>query len=425
MLLGLTPVDFVTNTSALSTGDELLLDAVVGRSGAKSSESGQLFARIAWKRSICVYDGLTQRKSPERTHFDPTSLATILYHIYLKMFENEDVTQMMSNITTLKLSRLSLPSYQRASFVVFVSIIRTRISANWEKTVESLLSLIETNATHLMTKNYIQELYVWLHLPDVYSVDTLKCPLNRRSSDVKTKDLRNWKDIPPVVCVTLKVPRERLAVFTDGDVTKRGTPPVHCLIQGSSTAPPWQNIFGAIQMGFGQVESYGTPLSASFEVSVIEDKSAWSGTSPLLVSFYAPTWMLLLQPRTASVDFGIQSTPQSTQALIDRLGLQLIVYRTTLSDAEHVYISKNLPHQSGTLSICRSPAYNASPPTSIDSPANTTVTASVDSRTARVVSIAGRVDIISTNYKNALQAGGQVSSISKTPFNFTVNLQSG
>ncbi|KIW26336.1 uncharacterized protein PV07_09436 [Cladophialophora immunda] len=70
-------------------------------------------------------------------------------------------------------------------------------------------------------------------------------------------------------------------------------------------------------------------------------------------------------------------------------------------------------------------AYNASPPTSIDLLANTTITASVDSRTATLVSLAGRVDIISTNYKNTLQAGGHVSSVLETPFNFTSNPQPG
>lgn len=275
-----------------------------------------------------------------------------------------------------------------------------------------------------MTKNYIQELYVWFHLLDIYSVRTLKLPLNRSANGIKTKDLRDWENIPPIVCVTLEVPRERLQVFTGGDGIKVGTPPVHCLVQGSSNGRPWQNIFGAVQIGFGKVESRGTPFSASFEVG-ISDRLAWSGTSPLLVSFYAPTWMLLLQPRTASVEFGIQSTPQSTRAFIDTLGFQLTVYQTTLSDAEHVYISKNFPNQSATISICSFPACDATPPNSKDLTADTTITASVDSSTTKVASLAGRVDILSSHCKTALRAGGHVSSTSKTPFNFVITLQPG
>ena len=73
------------------------------------------------------------------------------------------------------------------------------------------------------------------------------------------------------------------------------------------------------------MESQGTLFSASFEVDIIEDRLGWSGMSPLLVSFYAPAWMLLLQPRTASVEFSIQSTPQSTRAFVGSLGLQLTI----------------------------------------------------------------------------------------------------
>ena len=422
MFLGLTPVDFVTNTSALSSGDEILLDAAIRRSSEKLTEPRQLFTRIAWKRPLRLHDGLTLRGAPRRVKFDPSGLATILYQVYLKMFENEDMMQMMSDITILKLQRFSTPTYQRASFVAFAAILRTRVDADWEKTFDLLLDLIETNVSHLMTKNYIQELYVWLHLLDVYSVGSLKSPLNPSGNDLKVKDLRDWVNVPPVLCVTLEVPRERLKVFTGGDAITVGTPPVHCVVQGSSNGRPWQNIFGAVQIGFGKVETYGTPFSASFEVGIIEDRSAWSGTSPLLVSFYAPAWMLLLQPRLASVEFGIQSTPQTTRAFIGSLGLRLTVYQTTLSDIEHVYISKNLPNQSATISICSCPTCDVTPPNVEDSTANTIITATVDSSTAKIASLAGRVNIVSEDCKAALRAGGQISSISNTPFNFVTRL---
>ena len=425
MLLGLTLVDSVTNTSAISSGDEILFDAVARRSSEKTSESGQLFTRILWKRPIRTQDGLTLRRTPCRVTFDPTGLATILYHTYLKMFENEDIVQMMSNITMLKLQRFSLPVYQRASFVAFVSILKSNINVDWEKTIRAFLDLIERNVSHLMTKNYIQELYVWLHLLNVYSVDTLKTPLNSAGHDSKSRDLRDWKNMPPVVCVTLEVPRERLKLFTDGDVMKIGTPPVHCLVQSSSDGRPWQNIFGAVQIGFGKVKTCGTPFSGSFEVGIVEDMAGWSGTSPLLASFYAPAWMLLLQPRTASVEFGIQSTPQSIRAFVDSLGLQMAVYQTTLADTEHVYVSKYLPNQSTNISICPFPVHDDLYSDIETSNANICITATVDSSTAKVASIACRVDVLSEDSKALLRVGGSVSSASRTPFNFVVSLQSG
>ena len=416
MLLGLTLVDSVTNTSAISTGDEILLDTATRQRSKTLSESGQLFTRMSWKRPIRMHDGLTLTGAPRQIHFDPASLAAILYHIYSKMFENEDVTQLMSNVTMLKLQKFSTPTYQRASFAALISILRTSVIVDWEKTIDVLLGLMETNVSLLMTRNYIQELYTWLHLLGIYSVDILKTPANRFGHDLKTKDLRDWKNIPPVVCVTFEVPRENLEIFTGRDLIKAGTPPVHCLVQGSSNGKPWQNVFGAVQIGFGKVETCGTPFSDSFEVSICEDRLAWSGKSPLLASFYAPAWMLLLQPRTALVEFGLQSTPQSTHAYIDALGLQLSVYKTTLADSEHVYVSKNLPNQSKIIDFHDLPICEVARPNSKGPTANTTITASIDMSTAKIVSLAGRVDIISDDGRTALRSGGQVNSTSRTPF---------
>jgi hypothetical protein len=37
--------------------------------------------------------------------------------------------------------------------------------------------------------------------------------------------------------------------------------------------------------------------SADFRVHVAEDKNGWIGSFPLIVSFYAPTWLVLLKPQ--------------------------------------------------------------------------------------------------------------------------------
>ena len=420
-LFGLTPVDFMTKTSMLSSGDELLMDVAATRND-ESLQSGQLFTRIAWKQP--KGNSWTLRKAPSQICFDADELATVLYQTYMKIFENEDVMQLMSNLTLQKLQRFSVPTYHRATFVAFVGMLRTRLDIDWERTISSLLSHIETNLSHMLTMNYIQELYVWMHLLNVYSVRILKSPCSDDS--LRTGDLRDWKNIPSVVCVTLKVPRERLKVITGRDVMEVGTPPLHCAVQGYSDGRPWQNIFGAVQMGFGTLERHGTPFSASFRVCIIEDRSGWNGASPLFVSFYAPTWTLLQQPRTASVCLGIQTTPQAIQSFLKKLGPQLAVYQTTLSDVEHVYISKNLPNQPSAMSICSFPVPVCNTaPDSQDKNASTTITASVDQSGVKVTSLAGRVDIVSDKCKAVLRAGGQIGTASESPFTFVITLQPG
>jgi hypothetical protein len=45
----------------------------------------------------------------------------------------------------------------------------------------------------------------------------------------------------------------------------------------------------------------GLRNSADFRVQVAEDKNGWTGSFLLIVPFYAPTWLVLLEPQNAEV----------------------------------------------------------------------------------------------------------------------------
>jgi len=49
----------------------------------------------------------------------------------------------------------------------------------------------------------------------------------------------------------------------------------------------------------GTFTTSGLRNSADFRVHVAEDKNGWTGSSPLIVSFYAPTWLVLLESQNA------------------------------------------------------------------------------------------------------------------------------
>jgi hypothetical protein len=95
----------------------------------------------------------------------------------------------------------------------------------------------------------------------------------------------------------------------------------------------------------------GLRNSADFRVHVAEDKSSWTGSSPLIISFYTPIWLVLLEPQNAIIAFGIQSTPQSTMTFVKTFGLDMNVCDTTLGDEDNVYSTKHLPHQSAYAAV--------------------------------------------------------------------------
>ncbi|CAJ2499925.1 Uu.00g027780.m01.CDS01, partial [Anthostomella pinea] len=58
-------------------------------------------------------------------------------------------------------------------------------------------------------------------------------------------------------------------------------------------------------MGFGELNTSGRRFSNEFEIRLADDPLGWKGQSPLFVTFRAPTWMLLLEPSTAVISFGV------------------------------------------------------------------------------------------------------------------------
>ena len=156
-------------------------------------------------------------------------------------------------------------------------------------------SLVGNNPTLLMGMNYIQELYVHLHLLGLYSPTSFKTPFNRTGSPQGLKGVTRWKDIPAVICITLKVPRARLGVITNVSLDKLGTPILQCNLQSSRKYPgrQWQNIFVGVQLAFGDIKACGPRDEDTLSLKISHDKHGWSGHSALIVSFICLSHMML------------------------------------------------------------------------------------------------------------------------------------
>lgn len=169
--------------------------------------------------------------------------------------------------------------------------------------MDHVLRLIETDSAVSLGLNYIQELYLYLHILDLYSADVFT-----KTGQVKyaiTGGIGRWKDFPTTVCITLQVPRARLAALTGPKATEVGTPIGHCILQSSSGSKlgRWQNIFSEIQIAFGTISTVSAMYTNDFAIRVTKDELRWQGNSPLVVSFVALSWFLLLKPQTTIVAF--------------------------------------------------------------------------------------------------------------------------
>ena len=437
-ILGLFPVEYWTNTSSLSISDETMYDVLAKVAEGDDTIPSTLtdrrtYLRTSWKRPVTTKGPLS---GSEKMYFSSNDLTHVLYQVYCYMFRGEDIAQNFSKLSAKEAWSSDRVLYNRASFASFVGLIKNRVKCDWNTMMESLFRLMR-NTYGPKTRDYFHELCAHLHMLGVFSVDYLKLWDERESSaDVTGNmpgttpvrkeygDLRDWKDIPPVVCITLKVPRDTLSVFTDLDPAELGRPPVYCLLEGVDD--PAKQCYSSCQLAFGDIKTSGDRNSKTFEVSIQEDPLGWKGSSDLIVSFYVPTRSLLQDPRKVEVAFALYDTPKSIVNFYPKLGRNMKVYSTTLLNASNVYIQRYAPNQTGFPTI---PGFASADLTmtggSPDSEVKTTLLASVDRENGCLTTLTSRLDMLSDRYKMRLRGGLDIDHTLLTPCELSLSLGSG
>ena len=418
-LLGLFPVEYWTNASSVSTADETMLDSVLQMMNKGSNPNKQMRCRMAWKKAWSRAT-LASNTTKISLRFEEVELAQVLLQIYRNMFQHENVSLSMSKLSLQTLQNNSMPRYHRASLAAFLALVKQQVSVDWNKVMQEFCDLVEGDNTLIVGSNYFQELWVYLHIFDVYSVSTLAQPI--RQSHHGDGDFRAWKDVPAISSVTVKVPRRRLELFSNIKPSELGTPPVHCTLESpkESLGRPWQNSFSAVQLAFGTLATSGNRHSNDFAVTVTEDSRGWSGDSALIVSFHVPTWILFQEPSAARVGFGVMTTPQTVQTFLKHLGMGMKFYETRLDDKENVFVSKFRPHQRGFPRVCSDSHDLKQPSNELSESIKVTVSSIVDVDNGSVKAFCGRLDIRLDDLKETLRSGAEVTKHQSSARNITI-----
>lgn len=412
LLLGVAPIDYVSSFTSRSNTHELMLYL------SQKRESSQFQQVTTWKRPVSgdayAFRGGGGCLPPT---FDSIQLGTLLYDMYHDLFEQEDARHFwrlnQGNIMKA-ISRSNMIHYTRESFVLFLKLVRDRLSISrerWIEVMDRFMDLQGEDQTLEMDSCNLQDFHSHLHRHGMYTHPLLvdEAPRIGRFAD--------WHSVTSLVRVILVIPRDKLTVLDDAS-DEIATPLLQCDIRGD-----WShNIFSSVHVAFGRAIKMGT--KAHPWVTFEADPEGWSGTSSLVASFtMASRYLTDIEPaHRLRVTVSVRSTHASV-LLTDKLGVALIVHEAKLMDETAVFVLPEHPlptrNQAGASGVLRSPGATIRE----ELGQSHSVVVELDEQCELVSALTSRISVENEDAKRAFAAGAlpSVKQVSPSTIRLTLD----
>ncbi|KAG8723298.1 hypothetical protein FRC09_003899 [Ceratobasidium sp. 395] len=404
MLFGLIPRAYVSAFTTQSNAHEIIVSS-------SFKEVQQYHERVAW---VDPASGDRHSFSSKNlVAFEAQDLAKTLSALYVKMFRDEHMDQeLMLNPSIALAKERSEAHYHRESFVLLLRFVRSRVrlvKGDWDQLVYALLGYVAKNKESILERNHYQDLCLQLHLYGLYTVSSMQPSWQqvRRDGTPNLKIFDGWDDIPPVVCLVVIVPRKSLGVLMN---EKAGGPRFQMnLIAGSA----YHNNYSSLQGVWG---SCVRDPNHSNRVSITEDPAGVHGTSDLIISFWASSYLLVTADTTAR--FALRLNPLSIINFQRRLGTNLELFNTSIENKTHVHILRDRPMGGSTVQRISQLALGLSLPMS--RPGTVLDQVGIDKGEGSMfaysaASLTARLDIDSSDEQAVLLNGASVSATQVSP----------
>ncbi|KAF5249533.1 hypothetical protein FOXYS1_15014 [Fusarium oxysporum] len=402
LLLGFSPVQYWTNAKVESHVDEIFLGLMNEAKGETQTRN-----RLAWKRD----NQFSGQARHGKLHIDSKQLIKLLSPLYDYMFEAENISQ--SNVGQRS---NTYGHFIRTSFATMLKIVMARVATDWPSMCSALIDSIAQDHRFLLASNGMQDLCLQLHL---LGVNTEPWIIQESRSLPQNGGFNRWKSLPPAVAVTVVVPRPAIARLYKHQNNPLGlaSPPLVGSVRSSHNATEgWQNIFGDIQISFGNVKTKKMSDEDEFQVVIERDRDGWAGDSPLVASFYVPTSTLQSEPNSALVGLCVPPTGQNSLIYGPILGMTMTVFETRTDDKASVFVTKHLPGHDGYPAVC----------SAVKSLENA-VNQGLDDKTTKILleispsesvisTVTGHLDITSKKGKGLLKDKVPIEFRQKSPF---------
>lgn len=420
-LLGISPVEYWTNSTAVSSVDECMLEMSAAQ---VTSQTRGMPWRFGWKYHEHLSGHTGQ---PLRLKVKDTDLINLVHKVYLAMFAGEDVGGLLNLPSHQQISKLrkhNFPRYHRGSLVAFIRRVLQTVDVPREAVCREVLSKLAQDSTFMFGSKHSQALSLEFSRQGLYTPQELQQNLQRGSSGSL---FSGWSDVPEAVAITISIPAVKWKEIAKVALDEHCGFPVEGNIRGvQGGAPIWHHIFSDVQVTFGTVSTIGDRQSEEFAVAIDEDVASWSGDSDMIATFPVPSTALQLDAKNIKVSLCLHNGVQTSLIFGQKLpqlgnpvsGEPMIIYETALDDSVHAYVTKNRPGQDG-FHIHSNPGPTATQETTGDH--ISCFMADIDA-SGVLTTITGRLDISSPASKKLLAAKAAVDVRKISPFMFEIVL---
>ncbi|KAK4122017.1 hypothetical protein N657DRAFT_576867 [Parathielavia appendiculata] len=420
---GLIPAEYWTNATASATADQILTAWSDENATAESRDT--LFGfRLSWKQ----IKHLVGQNHPAPLHVDIDALVALALWVYEFMISSPPGTQFPSRDQLKKMfprpSRLR--HHHPGNMAAFLWSIADHAQVDSRQLFERFLkSAAEYRDTTKALRRFLAAFTVETPTPGLRLAESWGW---RNFEQELRPPFKKWSSVPPSVAITVIVPTEiwkNSGLFTRAE-DEWGVSAVE-VIGHLSIPDRWDDsgnelvsAFPDVQFSFGTIKTEGSRDDDDFMIHVQEDKAGWKGSSPMIITYFAPTEYVETMFTEAVVSFYLLVRPLDSDTYQKKINVGE-VFESPISDEEHVFITKYRPGATGypvteaallDLKQSRRPRDTASP--------NQTFTVALDKTTARITTITGRVNISSPEGLKLLVDRATIKVEQPSPFTLDI-----
>ncbi|QRW19854.1 metacaspase protein [Rhizoctonia solani] len=271
---------------------------------------------------------------PLGVKFSVTDIADALFYIYRGMHFFDDSPEYFEPVPLSRLRVWSQLPYNRETVARIVRHVQSRgqihlVGGMWEDVANRIIHLVQGNKLTYQDDRHLEDLKLQFQLCDFLPLPNPPTPVGI---------FAGWSEVPPVVCLVLKIPASANELKVLKDYGESIQPRLTCIIRKSANDNKPQ-MFSSLHAVWGTL----VPSEDAYSIEPDRSGQETNGSSDMIVSFWISSALIAGNETTVSLAF--RYTSLSHRLYHRSLGHDLDIFKAQVKDQKHVLVLRSRPMQ--------------------------------------------------------------------------------